>query len=314
MLHQRAWGARAVALLCLIASVVLAPRANAQAPADSPQYRAAIDLAVREYSVGNWEEALLRFRNAHALYPNARTLRGMGLSAYELRDYVRAIGWLTEAVANPNNALTALQRTESETAIATARDYVVLLDLTLEPSSAVLTIDGVAPVRDASGKILINPGEHELVAQAAGYETLRRALRVNAGDRPALELELQPQGAQPASLAAPSAALESDSDEGSVLPWIAIGAGVTVTATGAIFLGMALSDKADVENAADATRWSSIEDAEGRVGTYSALGFVLLGVGIAGTTAAVVWKLSEDSEGPLEAHVGLDHIALKGAF
>lgn len=315
MTLQRAWGAGARALagvLVVLGCALAGSSAHAQASADSKEYRAAIDVAVREYSAGNWEEALLRFRNAHAIYPNARTLRGMGLTAYELRDYVRAIGWLQDAINSTDNALTAEQRVETEKAVVAARDYAVRLTLSIEPSNAAIAVDGAPAVRDEAGLILMNPGEHELLAEAQGYEALRRTLRVDAGDRPTLALRLQARGAE-ASLAAPPAALEESGDD-SVLPWVAIGAGVAVTATGAVFLGMALADKAEVEDAPDGTRWSAIEDAEGRVGTFSALGFVLLGVGIAGTTAGIVWQLSEDSEQPVQASVGLDHVALKGAF
>jgi tetratricopeptide (TPR) repeat protein len=315
MTLERAWGAGARALagvLVMLGCTLADASAHAQASADSKEYRSTIDLAVREYSAGNWEEALLRFRNAHAIYPNARTLRGMGLTAYELRDYVRAIGWLQDAINSTDNALTAEQRTETEKALAAARDYAVRLTLSIEPTNAAVTIDGAPPVRDEAGLILMNPGEHELIAEAEGYEAVRRALRANAGDRPTLVLQLQVRGAE-ASLAAPPAALERSTD-GSVLPWIVIGAGVAVTVTGAVFLGLSLSDKAEVEDAPDGTRWSAIEDAEGRVGTFSAIGFVLLGVGVAGTTAGIMWKLSEDSERPVQASVGLDHIALKGAF
>jgi tetratricopeptide (TPR) repeat protein len=305
-------GARALVGLVVL---LLAFASGAEAQAESPQYRSAIDLAVREYSVGNWDEALLRFRNAHAIYPNARTLRGMGLAAYELRDYVRAIGWLQEAINSTENALTEAQRAETEKALAGARDYAARLQLSVEPSNAVISVDGGAAVRDEAGLVLLNPGEHELFAEAEGYEAQRRALRVDAGDRPTLELKLRAESGEPVSLAAPPAALSTEGGAGgSVLPWVVIGAGVAVTATGAIFLGMALSDKADVEDAPDGTRWSEIEGAEGRVGTFSALGFVLLGVGVAGTTAGIVWMLSEDSERPVQASLGLDHIALTGAF
>lgn len=47
-------------------------------------YRDAIDTALQEMGLGNYEEAREQFARAHALSPNARTLRGLGISEFEL--------------------------------------------------------------------------------------------------------------------------------------------------------------------------------------------------------------------------------------
>jgi hypothetical protein len=54
-------------------------RALAQSDAAVPTgYREAVDEGLAEMELKNFEEAGEQFRRAHALYPNARTLRGLG--------------------------------------------------------------------------------------------------------------------------------------------------------------------------------------------------------------------------------------------
>ena len=46
--------------------------------------------AVAEYDAGHFQEARALFRQAHEKSPTARTLRGIGMCSFELRDYVEA--------------------------------------------------------------------------------------------------------------------------------------------------------------------------------------------------------------------------------
>src|SRR3954462_10962838 len=68
---------------------------------DSPEYKELIRKALQEYQLGNWAEAKVFFSDAHVLFPNARTLRGLGLTTYALRDYVQAIGYFEASLRNP---------------------------------------------------------------------------------------------------------------------------------------------------------------------------------------------------------------------
>src|SRR5688572_888187 len=57
---------------------------------ENPDYKRAVEEALKEYGLGHFEEARSLFRRAHGIYPNARTLRGLGMVEFELRHYVRA--------------------------------------------------------------------------------------------------------------------------------------------------------------------------------------------------------------------------------
>ncbi len=82
-------GSGACSLLLWIALALgLFPAATAHAAdyeRDPEGYRAAIDAAVQEYELNHFEESREQFARAHALNPNARTLRGLGVADFELR-------------------------------------------------------------------------------------------------------------------------------------------------------------------------------------------------------------------------------------
>jgi tetratricopeptide (TPR) repeat protein len=89
-----------ILLLAVLAQAHAASLARAQeASAGSREdYKALIKQAVQEFEAANWPEAFALFKRAHDIEPNARTLRGIGIAAYEMRDYVQSIGYLQTAL------------------------------------------------------------------------------------------------------------------------------------------------------------------------------------------------------------------------
>jgi hypothetical protein len=95
-----AWwrGKRALAwLFGLLGLLAMATPVRAQVPPVAG-YRDLVAEATREFSAGNFAEARTLFEQAHAAKPSARTLRGLGLTAYELRRYVQAVSELEAAL------------------------------------------------------------------------------------------------------------------------------------------------------------------------------------------------------------------------
>lgn len=113
----------------------------------------------------------------------------------------------------------------------------------------------------------------------------------------------------------PSAPAETDGI--STLQWAAVGTSGAMVIGGGVLLGLALSDKGKVESAQDGTAFADFESAHDRVPTFSTVGGVLLGVGIAGVAASVVWILIDDeaeSEPGMALHLGPRGVQLAGAF
>src|SRR4051812_11159906 len=75
----------------VVALGAASPRVAVAQDADTPQYRGLLNEAVSEYDARRYEEARALFRRAHELSPNARTLRGIGMASFELREYVEAL-------------------------------------------------------------------------------------------------------------------------------------------------------------------------------------------------------------------------------
>ncbi|MET0388620.1 MAG: PEGA domain-containing protein [Polyangiales bacterium] len=144
-------------------------------------YRDQISKALQEYTLGHWAEARVYFAEAHAIWPNARTFRGLGMTCYEARSYVESIDFLEQALRNTIQPLTPKLAEEARRILDQAKRFVSSVKLELDPSDATLTIDD-KPLRPrADGDVLVNPGEHQLDISAPGYQDLHRIVVAEAG-------------------------------------------------------------------------------------------------------------------------------------
>jgi len=177
----------ALAWLALAWVAAVAPAAAQEPPA---AYREIIADAVTEFDEGRWPEARALFERAHALFPNARTLRGIGMCAFEMRQYAEAIRHLEWALSEPRRALTEAQREETEALVERARTFVGRFRVTTDPPGAEVRIDGAVPRRGEDGAVMLAVGEHNLVARAPGREDATRALTVTGGEDAVVTLSL----------------------------------------------------------------------------------------------------------------------------
>src|SRR5262245_18196229 len=106
-------------VLVFLAGTALAPAPSARAqsaPTDPVQADSArlIAAAVAAYDAGRWSDARGYFEQAHGLQPNARTLFGLGVTAFELGRHAQAIDELRAALADARLPLDAAQRSQAE--------------------------------------------------------------------------------------------------------------------------------------------------------------------------------------------------------
>jgi hypothetical protein len=117
--------ARAALGLGVVLAVMLVSVAHgvAQAAPDAAPagYDALYEQATNELGTGNWAGAQALFTQAHELYPNATTLRGLGIAALELGQYDRAASLLERALASGVRPLSPALRAQTEAALARAR-------------------------------------------------------------------------------------------------------------------------------------------------------------------------------------------------
>jgi hypothetical protein len=173
---------------CLAMLLVAPARAGAQSAAKD-EYPKLAEEAVREFNAGNFAEARALFERAHALKPNARTLRGLGLCSFELRHYVQAISELESALHDTRNPLNKSQRREVSDVLGRAQRYVVRVEVELAPAEATLLLDGT-PV--SGRELVLDLGDYTLIARAPGYQEASMKLQVEGGDARKVRLELLP--------------------------------------------------------------------------------------------------------------------------
>ncbi|HKU41958.1 MAG TPA: tetratricopeptide repeat protein, partial [Polyangiales bacterium] len=160
--------------LALVWSATALPQmaaAQGRGSGEDAEYRSVIEEALAEFNRGNWEEAAALFERAHRLNPSARTLRGMGLTAYEARRYVDATRHLSEALTETRRPLTPQQREEVTQTLDRARRFIAHLRLRIGPASARVTINGREAEPDAKGDVATDPGLLDVEISADGYET-----------------------------------------------------------------------------------------------------------------------------------------------
>jgi hypothetical protein len=306
-------------------------------------YKDLIDQALTEFKLKNWPEARVLFRRAHELNPNARTLRGLGVVSFEMRDYQQAVQHLSAALVDGRQPLTDVQRSECDGLLARSRTFVGSYTLRLEPGAAQVTLDGSALVRDQDGLVLVPFGEHTLRGVAAGYQDGMLRVQVQGGERSELMLSLLPAGAAPVAAIPPPMApmvanreLPAASEPASPAPlrdekrgfiggglrytWIAVGVGAVFGGAAVAFWYAGQGKLDDLEaqcsrRAAEGnpcargdTNTDSIERFETL--TNASLGVAAVGAVAAGVLVALEWPRERD----LSVNVGLQSVSLRGSF
>jgi len=254
-------------LLCLMflvqAPVALAETATPTPAAPSrsgdPAYDSLIEKAVSEFNLGHWGEAKAFFLRAHQLHPNARTLRSLGHSSYELRLYVDAIRYFSEALRSEAQPLTPQLRAHAEQQLADARSFVTHVELVLEPAHATVHVGGREPAFDEDGTLLLDPGLHELAATAPDHEPEVRTITAHAAERielrfilkPVPNLALEPpmleepiaESAPPPAAATPDPTPPPPAEASSLstAQWVGIGLGAAGLVAGGVALSFSLA-------------------------------------------------------------------------
>lgn len=214
MLDPPTWMQRVAPLLCLLTGVGVCARVEAESntkasearargtsapqkvdarPAGPVQhaYDALLDQALDEYHLEHFAEARALFTRAHALQPNARTLRGLAMTAYEMRDYAECMAFLQAALRSRVRPLQGALRRSSQRLLDRARTFVGTVAVRVFPTHAQISIDDrpVPPSRRPA--LVLNLGSHHLEARAPGYQPRSRRIDIRGGETRELDLTLE---------------------------------------------------------------------------------------------------------------------------
>ena len=308
-------------LLTLLILAALSPasaRAHEQAPPPA-EYRPLIREAVGEYSEGRYSEARALFLRAQTLYPNARALRGVGMTSFELRRYADSVRALEAALLDEREALNDRQREETEALLARARSFVgrYRLELPVEASLDVFVAGRPVDV-GADAELILDIGEHPIVASCVGCATLETVLEVRGGESETLTLEVAIPEPFDEAVARPVDDPASES-----LPSGSMAATLAFAGAGASAVGMGLSaawwrgrnDEVSLCEAAGAL-CHNIGTLEKQRNAAMATTLILA----AGTIAFITWGLldlsreSEEGSVSMRCGVGVGSVECRGSF
>jgi len=264
---------------------------------DDPAYRKLVEEGLAEYDARHFEEARSLFRRAHEISPNARTFRGMGMTSFELRDYVSAVHNLAAALKDEHKPLSAEQRERTQDLLDRSRMFVDLYTLTVSPPSARVLVDGRAPEYEADGTLMFGFGSHTVEVRARDMVTRTLPVNVKGGEKKELSVTLEPVVVAPAASAEPVAATAVEplpaASNGAAVTWLIAGGGAALLAGGAGIYLYTRQNQLDschhpapgllCTNASSITTWRNV-----------ALG-TTIGAGAAALTMALIGILSWDS-------------------
>jgi tetratricopeptide (TPR) repeat protein len=328
IVFRSALRAIALGLLILIGSAAPATRALAE-----DDYESIVAEAVAEFQRQNWIEARALFKRAHEIRPNARTLRGAGIAAFEAKLYVDAYQDLTAALASKVKPLTATQRTDAQRILARTSTFIARVRISVEPNDAELSIDGKSGVME-DGVTLLDPGVHDLVARASGYESANQRLDAEPGDKREIQIELrslqESEAAAPAREITPAQleakptpqAPKSKPNDFGVWPWVAAGAAVAFAGTGVALHLASNAAASDVKDACPLNKCTlaqidkRIDD--GHIKTFDTLKIVAWSLAGAAAATSVVLFVLDGSGGEAQpqtaVRVGPGSVAIRGTF
>jgi tetratricopeptide (TPR) repeat protein len=188
--------------------VVPVPCSAQQAPTSTGgEYGRLVQEATQDFDAGDFAEAHALFERAHKLEPNARTLRGLGKSSFELQHYVQAIREFSDSLSETEKPLTPEQRADVAELLDRAKSYIATVILDVSPREAVILVDGEA-VKD--GTLTLDPGDRRVTVHADGYRDQDMLINAEGGETKTISIRLAPIGAS-APLAAQGVALPQPS-------------------------------------------------------------------------------------------------------
>jgi hypothetical protein len=172
----------------VLLSFAVTALASAQDGSDGAGVRLFLERGVAEYAAGRWAEARALFEQAHEREPTARTARGIGMAAFNQRDYVGAVRFLALALESTAQALTEQQRAQVQDLHTQALSFVGRFRFDATRPEAKIWVRGM-PVEQGA-ECLLPIGSHMVRAHAPGFLPTERAVEVHGGEQTRLTLTL----------------------------------------------------------------------------------------------------------------------------
>jgi hypothetical protein len=306
----------AFAALFICSAAAAVARAADKSDEDSTPVSVLIGDAVAEYDAGHFQEARALFRQAHEKSPTARTLRGIGMCSFELRDYVESARALAGSLRDQRRPLTSEQKRHAEALLARAHTFIGRFNVHVKPAGSSLFVDGHPADLEPDGVLLLPFGRHQLSMRCSTCSPAEKDedVDVSGGEHKDIELALAPtpttpttggetaagtgagagSGAVGGAGAQPPGEHDTPADRGYAHLWLAGLAGAAaIGAGGAALLWRTEQNELDkCDSAIDAGKLCPARaDIDGRrkLGLGMTIGFGAVAVGSA-VFAAILWS------------------------
>lgn len=180
----------ALAGVLLVAGASAPVLARAQTPSTTPaatpeelaEARRIFAVGVQHADRGEWEEAVVCFRQVLEVREAPPVLYNLGAALVALGEYPEAEPLLTRVVNDPSAEASIAQRARDSIDTMNRRAGRITLRLVDAPPGAIVYVDRkVLPPAQLGVEIPLSAGEHELSVRLGSTEITRRTLRVAIG-------------------------------------------------------------------------------------------------------------------------------------
>jgi hypothetical protein len=248
---------RFVLVLVVAAALAVADLAGAEPEQDQPapegtpsedeRARALFSAGIAKIRDENWREAESDFRRSYELVPRASTLYNLALVVFKQGRLTESLALASELIRTADPARDAKHRQNAATLIQRIEQQVSVVEVTVAPADAAITVDGhPAEGAGARRRLIIEPGRHRLEFSRAGYTAESMEMALSSGKERMIDVKLEPlePSSPPAALRPdrpPAAtgrsqgpALEHDAESRSITPWFIVGAGGALLGAAAV--------------------------------------------------------------------------------
>jgi len=195
-LFTAAMGAGLVAALLLAQpqpAMAQASPAPGLSESDQARVAALVDQAKLDFSAGMVHDALRNFRDAWALAKTPEIAANLAIVEAGFEHHRDAAEHFQFSLSHLSAGATPEQRRAVEKGLEAEKHHVLTLDVRGVAGSVTISIDG-QPSGRASGinELYVEPGRHNLHAEASGYESSGIVVDGAAGDTVAVQFDMRP--------------------------------------------------------------------------------------------------------------------------
>jgi tetratricopeptide (TPR) repeat protein len=266
------------------------------------------------YDEADYRAALVEFRRAYEIAPNAVVLYNIGETYYQLQNYASALTALERYLAE--SPATAEHRAEVQKTLEILRSRVGKVAITTNVPGCEVTVDdefvGKTPLAQP---VPVSIGRRKITAMRSGLPPDTRFVEVAAGDTAAITLTLEEPKAieAPVSKPLPDVAEEPPGSSHATTAWIVTGA------LGAAGIGMGIATYVESKHLQDARNTFGVthDELQSKATRVTTFGIIGDSLGVAALIAggfALKFTLSSSSTHEVHAALTPTGVVVGGTF